>query len=980
MRGDFSRITFDPARHFSGVLHQQGRVWLDSDWNEDVLGRLEASETELRDIVGGAGVPAPGSGFVISAGVNPNAADDFQISAGHCYVDGILCRLEKPASYHTQPDFPDAPAIPIPASGSVTAVVYLEVWRRLITYLEDPSIREIALGGPDTSVRLKTVAQVKTIVWPNAPQNPTCALASALVPTSGQGTLTTVQPQPQQPSTCQLPDAANYTGRENRLYRVQIHDGGEPGGSAASFQIALSADAAAGSTSLTLATALTAAQAAAAQRNGFVTVADNSGASESVPVVAAAGTTIQLARPLQQAHTKANAATVTGGVAQFKWSRTNASFALSVTNVAADRVTLTLAALGRDAATSLQQGDLVEICDDASELGSSRGHLTYVKSIPDPDTFTLTLQDPIPAAFVLNGGLSSRNMLLRRWDGLDAANAEGGLNSLEDGVQIQFGGSSLQPGNYWQFVTRSADGSVQALSNAPPAGIRRSRAPLAIVTWAPPSPTSPPSSPPAGMAVTVVDCRNVFPVLAGAPQPDKVVHITGVTLVSASGGPASALVNDTNIQITSFGGIDVQCDAPIDPASISRPTCFLSVEYPIDFSGQGVVTAYLQTKLAGTLSVNGNVISWRSISQTQQMLENLIVAYLSERGILTRLILKGNFVWSASDPTVFLDGEVFGAHQSGMNNQTLSLPSGDKRRGGDFETWFWLVAAPSYVSGVSPQLAQIYSGGQEQFTVSFSSPAPAASNVTLTATPAGIVTVPATVAVAAGASQVTFVATSPAGAAPGTVTISVSFGGQFTNAILTVAPLPVLTGQVALAAASIPVKGSTQGTVTLNGPAPSSGLQVQLASSSSAIAIVPATATIPAGQTSVSFTITGVAAGTSTITATGQAGGSVSALITVYIVKVKDSKEIKDGKETKEVKDGKDTKEVERKLAEKASDRGILTPKAYEGAKIADGATPLGLVPAPGESAESQPDLRAFIQPGERPAVEKPVLDASKVQ
>ena len=51
MKGDFSRIPFDPAKHYAGVLHQQGRVWLDSDWNEDVLDRLETVQAETRDLL-----------------------------------------------------------------------------------------------------------------------------------------------------------------------------------------------------------------------------------------------------------------------------------------------------------------------------------------------------------------------------------------------------------------------------------------------------------------------------------------------------------------------------------------------------------------------------------------------------------------------------------------------------------------------------------------------------------------------------------------------------------------------------------------------------------------------------------------------------------------------------------------------------------------------------------------------------------------
>ena len=34
MSGDYSRVRFDPRIDMAGVLMQQGRVQLDSDWNE----------------------------------------------------------------------------------------------------------------------------------------------------------------------------------------------------------------------------------------------------------------------------------------------------------------------------------------------------------------------------------------------------------------------------------------------------------------------------------------------------------------------------------------------------------------------------------------------------------------------------------------------------------------------------------------------------------------------------------------------------------------------------------------------------------------------------------------------------------------------------------------------------------------------------------------------------------------------------------
>ena len=59
-------------------------------------------------------------------------------------------------------------------------------------------------------------------------------------------------------------------------------------------------------------------------------------------------------------------------------------------------------------------GDLVEITDDASELGPARGHLTQIASGPDPDQFTVVLADPLPASFVLGRGCDESAIFERR--------------------------------------------------------------------------------------------------------------------------------------------------------------------------------------------------------------------------------------------------------------------------------------------------------------------------------------------------------------------------------------------------------------------------------------------------------------------------------------------------------------------------------------------------------------------------------------
>ena len=47
------------------------------------------------------------------------------------------------------------------SSGKATSIqVFLEVWERLVTALDDPCLREPALGQADTTARVQTVWRV----------------------------------------------------------------------------------------------------------------------------------------------------------------------------------------------------------------------------------------------------------------------------------------------------------------------------------------------------------------------------------------------------------------------------------------------------------------------------------------------------------------------------------------------------------------------------------------------------------------------------------------------------------------------------------------------------------------------------------------------------------------------------------------------------------------------------------------------------
>jgi len=234
MQADFSRTTFDPAKHFSAVLVQQGRVSLDADFNEQAAILLRQLRTAITDIVGPAGAPAgDNGGFEVSAVTGRKPTEDLAISAGRMYVGGVLVENDTSTTYFNQPDgFLDADdeGDQLPRSGSF--VLYLRVWERLVTAAQDPSIREVALGdpGPDTAARARTVWQVAahavTATSATGVATQLDEFTAALKPT-GQLKADAKTPAGASDQPCQLPLDSRFRGPENQLYRVEVHTGGQ---------------------------------------------------------------------------------------------------------------------------------------------------------------------------------------------------------------------------------------------------------------------------------------------------------------------------------------------------------------------------------------------------------------------------------------------------------------------------------------------------------------------------------------------------------------------------------------------------------------------------------------------------------------------------------------------------------------------------------------------------------------------------------
>ena len=227
MNGDLTRDSFDPRDGYTAVRAQQGRVMLDADHNEQADILLGDTRMGRRDLVGAAAAPAdaPGFGVTLAAGVP-------QLGAGRYLLNGL--RLENAAALSLAGPQPFLPASVLPATAGEW-LAYLEAWERSLTAVEEPSIREVALGGPDTTTRDQLVWQVRWLRLGNAGGGSTCAAAATALQNLGllqDGTLEPRLDSSAISGPCIVSEAARFRGLENQLFRVEIHRGNLDGNGA----------------------------------------------------------------------------------------------------------------------------------------------------------------------------------------------------------------------------------------------------------------------------------------------------------------------------------------------------------------------------------------------------------------------------------------------------------------------------------------------------------------------------------------------------------------------------------------------------------------------------------------------------------------------------------------------------------------------------------------------------------------------------
>jgi hypothetical protein len=655
MKGDFTRETFNQRDHFNRVLMQQGRVMMDADWNEQEAIEAHLERTEAVDMIGPCGAPMDDAGFEITA-----QNGKLLIGAGRFYANGILCENEiAPLEFTAQPDFPNPPNPADDLKKTGFAIAYLDVWERHVTALDVPRLREVALNGPDTMTRVRTVWQVKLL-----------PVAFTKVDVSADLKKLADQRQKLQQKLADA-QAAGDTATINEINAKLA----EIDKAIADLQ-AKAGDAPHCDTPFAEWDALT----AAVKRTltaSTAPVAPNSDPCIVPPAAGYRGLENQLYRI--EVH-KAGAV----GTATFKWSRDNGTVVSLIEKISGKEITV--ADLGKDDVLTFKAGDWVEISDDALELNGLPGKLYQVDTVKPATrvvvlkTTATKLDNTAPSG--VNAALKPK---LRKWDQQAGANDQGVLIAatdvlLEDGVQVRFtpNGETFKTGDYWLVPARIATGDIEWPRDTTaqknylpqlPLGIAHHFCRLALLTL----------NPTTGQ-VEIEDCRDLFPPLTKVCAKPKAMRVVATNWDNDGPGPKDF----------EKAGFRITLDTPPDPASVNSNSVIVSAEIPFTVNGQVDNTLSQWVTIAGAASIDpldAKTIVWKIGGNTRA-----ITAVL--RILVT---LKGALIWNANSTDanrIHLDGQALGVPVKQDNEKRprtgLQLPSGCCACASDFESWITL--------------------------------------------------------------------------------------------------------------------------------------------------------------------------------------------------------------------------------------------------------------------------------------------------
>lgn len=251
---DISRLLNQPEKHYAGVRMQQGRVILDSDWNERSSIEAEDLRRTISELACSKGTPNAGMSVSTVAAnvVGAHPTYNFHLANGSYYLGGMRLVVDAAdgwEAFQSQTDWLQVDSqtsnMPAAAVGSRIDLAYVVAWEQPVCAVEDSELFEVALGGRDTSVRMRRMRrfEVMTVSLTNSPTFDSADGFDALVTQLELGNATFDRTTSELLShgrlelaphvggddsedPCNLPQVDGYVGAENRAIRVELRGAG----------------------------------------------------------------------------------------------------------------------------------------------------------------------------------------------------------------------------------------------------------------------------------------------------------------------------------------------------------------------------------------------------------------------------------------------------------------------------------------------------------------------------------------------------------------------------------------------------------------------------------------------------------------------------------------------------------------------------------------------------------------------------------
>ncbi len=378
---------------------------------------------------------------------------------------------------------------------------------------------------------------------------------------------------------------------------------------------------------------------------------------------------------------------------------------------------------------------------------------------------------------------------------------------------------------------------------------------------------------PANVSLTPGDALN-FPVTLGSPAPSG-----GVFITIASSNPATATVSPSSLFV-SQGQTSARATATLSGNSAGSAVISASAPGYPTASGQVLVASRVTTALTmsfwpGSLTSNVGAAQNLTLNLSAPAPSGLVVNLSSSNTAVAKVPATVSFGSGSSSVAVPVTSVAAGsatitAGAPNMAGATASLTVAQTAAGG--------ILVPATVT-LAP-------GDTVNFPISLGAAAPVGGVVVTLASsdPSIIVAFPSSFTVPEGDTAARRVVTTLQAMNGGAATITASAAGYSTAA----SHVQVTSGGTATnpvmsfstPSLGISVAAAQNLTLDLSAAAPS-GLVVNLSSSNTAVAKVPATVSFVAGSTSVPVPVTAVAPGSATITASAANMASATAALTV---------------------------------------------------------------------------------------------------